>query len=59
MGAQARHKENHALKADALKHYREHQHLFKSKDEAAEAIARKVVPASFRTVREWLKKPQD
>lgn len=55
IGALARHRENRALKADALRYYVAHQQKFKSKDEAAEAIARKVVPVSFRTVREWLK----
>lgn len=57
IGAHARHTENRALKADAIRHYLAHRTEFKSKDAAAEAIARKVVPASFRTVREWLKKP--
>ena len=57
IGAHARHRENRALKDDAMRYYVAHQHKFKSKDEAAEAIARKVVPVSFRTVREWLKEP--
>ena len=55
IGAHARHRENRALKADALRHYAEHRQSFKSKDAAAAAIAQKIVPASFRTVREWLK----
>lgn len=55
IGANARHKENRALKADALRYYEEHRHDFTTKDDAALAIAEKIVPVKFRTVREWLK----
>jgi hypothetical protein len=54
-GAMARHKENHDLKREALEYFHEHREQFTSKDAAAEAIAGKVVPAAFRTVRNWLK----
>ena len=49
-----RHAENHAIKADALKYYVENISIFKSKDSAAEQIAGKIVPAKFRTVRDWI-----
>jgi hypothetical protein len=58
-GARARHKENHALRADALQYYQTHRHEFNSKDDAALAIAEKVVPVKFRTVRKWLTEPKE
>ncbi len=48
------HIENHAIKADALKYYEENISSFKSKDDAAEHIAGKIVSAKFRTVRKWI-----
>lgn len=53
--AQARHAENHDMKAQALAWYAEHKDEYPSKYEAATAIAEKVVPASFATVRKWLR----
>ncbi|TAN05769.1 MAG: hypothetical protein EPN38_10445 [Rhodanobacteraceae bacterium] len=52
MGAAARHEEDRALKRDAIEAYLNGSYT--SKDAAAEAIAGKVVPAKFRTVRAWL-----
>ncbi|BBL58821.1 hypothetical protein [Methylomonas koyamae] len=49
-----RHAENHAIKADALKYYAENIDSFRSMEDAAEKIARKIVPASVRTVRGWI-----
>ena len=53
--AHARHKENRALRADVEAHWQEFGHTYKSKDAAAAAIAGKIVPLSFATVREYLK----
>lgn len=55
IGANARHKENRDMKAQALEWYAAHGASVGSKDAAAEAIAGKVVPVKFRTVRDWLK----
>lgn len=52
MGAAARHEEDRALKREAIEAYLNGSYL--SKDAAAEAIAGKVVPVRFRTVRAWL-----
>lgn len=53
IGAAARHAENRAMKRDAIDAYMHGD--FASKNEAAEYIARKVVPVKFRTARDWLK----
>lgn len=53
-GAKARHKENHAAKEDVFKWLDENMQSYKSMDDAALAIAEKVVPMKFRTVRQWL-----
>ena len=55
LGADARHTENRAMKAYALEWYAANADKVRSKDAAAEAIAGKVVPVTFRTVRDWLK----
>lgn len=55
LGASARHKENREMKAQVLAWYASHADSVGSKDAAAEAIAGKLVPVKFRTVREWLK----
>ena len=52
--ATARHAENHAMKADVIAWYSENMTSFKSIEGAAEAIAGKIVPAKFRTVRDWI-----
>ncbi|MDH1379321.1 hypothetical protein N5J07_07600 [Comamonas aquatica] len=53
-GANARHKENRDSKADVFEWLDKHMHEYKSMDDAAFAIAEKVVPMKFRTVRQWL-----
>jgi hypothetical protein len=50
----ARHAKNRAMKQQAIRYYSENQHKFKSMDAAAEAIAGKIVPLAFRTVRDWI-----
>ena len=53
-GAQARHGENRALKQDAFSWLDSHRHEFASMDKAAEALAGKIVPVTFRTARDWV-----
>jgi hypothetical protein len=53
-GASARHKENRAMKAEAIAYYQQNAKKYRSKDAAAEAIAGNIVPVTFRTVRDWL-----
>jgi hypothetical protein len=48
------HKENRAMKEQARAWWRDNNHLYNSKDGAAEVIAGKVVPVKFRTARRWL-----
>lgn len=55
LGADVRHKEHRDMKAQVVEHYEANRHLFRSKDQAAEAMANKLVPMPFRTVRDWLK----
>ncbi|MEO6687866.1 MAG: hypothetical protein ABIS07_17325 [Dokdonella sp.] len=55
LGAKARHAGNRAMKQQAVADYLENATRYGSKDAAAEAIAGKVVPVKFRTVRDWLK----
>ncbi|HLE64360.1 MAG TPA: hypothetical protein VI750_14510 [Pyrinomonadaceae bacterium] len=54
--AEARHKENRDFKREVIAYYTAHQREFKSMDAAAEAIVSKVklVPVTFRTVRDWI-----
>lgn len=52
-GADARHTKNREYKAMAIAAYQ--QGNFRSKDEAAEKIAGKIVPLTFRAVRDYLK----
>lgn len=54
LGTDARHTENRAAKADVFRWLDTHGATFKSKDAVAEAIAGKVVPYKFRTVRDWV-----
>jgi hypothetical protein len=53
--ANARHKENHQMKSEALEWYEKNKNKYRSKDQAAEVIARTVVPVAFRTARDWIK----
>ena len=53
--AGVRHSENREMKAQVLAWFAENRGKYRSKDEAAAIIAGKVVPVTFRTVREWLK----
>jgi hypothetical protein len=55
IGVIARHKENRAMKEQVLEWWKKNAGEVRSKDAAAEQIAGKVVPVSFRTVRDWLK----
>jgi hypothetical protein len=54
-GAEVRHATNRAMKGAAIADYLKNKDKYGSKDAAAEAIAGNVVPAKFRTVRDWLK----
>lgn len=53
-GAEARHAENRALRSYVERIYSERKADFKSMDAAAQAIAGKEVPVTFRTVRSWI-----
>lgn len=53
-GADARHVENRAMKQDVFKWLDANMDRFPSMDSAAEAIAKGVVPAKFRTARDWV-----
>jgi len=50
-----RHAENRSMKAQAIQYFKDNHTSFASKDDAAHAIAGKILPAKFATVREWLK----
>jgi hypothetical protein len=49
-----RHEENRAMKSQVLDWYAIHKHEYGSKDSAAEAVAGKLVPVTFRTARSWI-----
>lgn len=53
-GAAVRHAENRAMKADVFKWLDDNFSNCKSMDSAAEAMTGKLVPATFRTVRDWV-----
>jgi len=53
-GLDKRHAENRAMKANVLAWCDQNIEKYKSLDKAAEAIAGKEVPVSFRTVRAWI-----
>lgn len=53
-GANSRHKESHACKAEVFKWADENMHMQESMDDAAQVIATELVPYKFRTVRQWL-----
>lgn len=46
--------ENRQMKAEAFAYYQANHQKFHSMDAAAEAIAGKIVPLKFRTVRNWI-----
>lgn len=52
--AQARHRENHAMRAEVWRWCESHLANYKSMDAAAEAIAGELVPVTFRTARKWI-----
>lgn len=52
--AYKRHAENRAMKAEVFKWLDDNFANFKSMDSAAEAMAGKLIPATFRTVRAWV-----
>lgn len=54
IGADARHAENRAMKQEVFDWLDVNFSTQKSMDAAAEAIAGKVVPVSFRTARDWV-----
>ena len=54
MKAKIRHKENHQMRDDVIRHYMENKDKYKSKDKAAEAMAGTLVPLGFRAVRKHL-----
>ena len=54
--ATIRHRENHAMRDQAMKYYGEHKSEFSSMDDAAWAIAGKIVPVKYRTVYEWIRR---
>lgn len=50
----ARHRENRAAQAEAIKFYEENAANFKSDTKIAMHISEKIVPAAFMTVRNWI-----
>lgn len=52
--ANIRHAENHAIKDDVFKWLDSNMSAYKSIDAAAEAIAGKVAPVTFRTAQGWV-----
>jgi hypothetical protein len=52
--ALVRHAENHAMKAQVFEWLDENMSRYRSMDAAAEAMAGKLVPVTFRTVRAWV-----
>ena len=57
--AGVRHAENRAMRRDAIAWYRANRNSGMTKDAAAERIAKTIVPAKFRTVRDWLSQEKD
>jgi len=53
------HQEHYQMKADVFDWLRSNMHNYKSMDATAEAIAGKIVPLTFRTVRKWVKEYKD
>ena len=54
-----RHQEHYQMKADVFDWLGSNMHNYKSMDATAEAIAGKLVPLAFRTVRRWVKEYKD
>ena len=55
LGAAAKNSENRAMRRDVIEHYLGGRKKWASKDKAAEYIAGRIVPLTFRTVRKYLK----
>ncbi len=53
--ARLRHAEHHAMRAQATAYYEAHEGEFKTIEAAAEYIARRIIPATPRTVVEWIR----
>ncbi len=53
-GSSARHAENRSMKKQLFEWCDEKMTCFKSMDSAAEAVAGKILPVSFRTARSWI-----
>jgi hypothetical protein len=53
-GADAKHAENRSMRLQVTDYYMANRATFESKDAAAEKMAGKLVPVTFRTVRSWL-----
>ncbi len=54
-----RHQEHHAMKLEVFAWLNLNFHKYRSMDATAEAIAGKLVPLKFRTVRKWVKEYKD
>jgi hypothetical protein len=54
MAASVRHAENRAMKRQVMEWYTQHHSHYPSMDAAAEAVAGKLVPVTFRTARAWI-----
>lgn len=54
IAAKGAHREHHALRDNIVQYYLENKDKYKSKDAAAEDIAKKIVPLGFRAVRRHL-----
>lgn len=54
VAANARHAENRAMKQEVWNWYEANEQCYRSMDAAAEAIAGKIAPITFRTARKWI-----
>ena len=54
LGADARHRENRAMKQDVFAWCDAHMKKYSNMDDAAFAVAEKLVPIKFRAVRSWM-----
>lgn len=53
--AAKRYEEHVILREETIRYYEEHESTFKSMEEAARAIAGKIVPVTHRTVVDWIR----
>ena len=53
--AKMRHRENHQMQDDTIKHYKAHKNEYKNMTDAATKIAGKIVPMPMRTVYGWIR----